>query len=202
VSNLRRALLAAYSLLLILSAVSLDALAWNSSKKLDVHTGSFELQAFISGTTTAKWGFTALMAAVVLIGIVTLLLALVSPNESWGRGSFRVRQPGGERVELPLARVEQALRGELERLPGVLSAAPRIRYQDGAIDSFVSALVEPHVSVPHVTNAITNTTMAALREQVGVSAVRAPVIKLDVARPSTGAALPPPETALEAPRDD
>ena len=37
---------------LIVGAVSLDLLAWNSSKKLDIDTGSFNLQAFITATDT------------------------------------------------------------------------------------------------------------------------------------------------------
>lgn len=195
-STVRRVLLAFYSLLLMGAAIGLDILAWNTSKKLDINTGSFQLQAFVTATDTAKWGFTALMAAVVLIGFVTLLMALVDPSASWSRGSFRVRRPDGARVELPLQHVERALRQEIERLPGVLSATPRIRYNEGAIESYVSALVEPLVSVPHVTNAISNTTIAAIREQVGEGAIHPPVVSVETARAAStagGTAAPSPE---------
>lgn len=181
-NGLRRGLLGFYSSLLMAGAVGLTVLAWNSDKQLDLSAGSFNLVAHIDANDTAKWGFTALMAAVALLGLMTFLVAAVTPaTGEASRGTVRVRQPEGATVEITAAALERMLRENVERLPDVRQASARVAMRREAVESAVTAVAEPGASVAHVTNAVSNTVTATLQEQLGTGRLRPPVVRVEQA---------------------
>lgn len=176
---LRRVLLAVYSVLLIAACVGLAVLAWNQDQQLDISPGDFRLLASINSSDGAKWLFTLLMGLIALFGLLTLLLAVMR-GRAGQRGRLRLRQNDGGTVEVTSDALESLLRDELERLPEIRRADPQVRLgRGGAVDTDVRAVIEPSASIAHVTNLIGVTTSSALREQVGVTNVHRPNVRIE-----------------------
>lgn len=210
---LSRVFLAVYSLLFIALCAGFVGLLWNDSEMLDIELGDLNFQAFfVPGAEDAqKWAFTALMAAFVLLGLATFVLAFT--RSTAGGGRLRLRQADGGVLEVGSDAIEALLRDELERLPEVRQAHTRVRVSGNVIDPTLTLVVEPSSSIAHVTNEAAQVTARALREQVGVANVRRPTMKISYdeiasrpiasgrARPQHIAPAPPPpaEPSVEAP---
>ena len=173
---LRRVLLAIYSVLLLAAAGGLGVLAWNQDEKLDLDIGDLNLQAFVTSSDDAKWALTGVLAAIGLLALVTLIIAL------WPRrkraGSLRIRQSDGGTIEVTSSAIEALLRDELESLPEVQSVKPRVSLSGGAVDTYLDAQIEPSASIAHTTRLLGETVDETLREQLGVTAVRRPVVRI------------------------
>ncbi len=201
-NTLRRLLLALYSLVLIAAAGGLVAMAWNPDRKLDLKVRHLNLQAFIASDHPARWVFTAILAGVIVFGLLTLLAAL-QPSRAGDRGTMRLKQTDGGTVEVTPSALESLLRDAIERLPDVRQAAAVVRLSGGAVESELNVTIEPSASIAHVTTAVTQATSQTLREQVGISSIRRPHIRISYdeinARPAgAGRAsrpAPPPEAA-------
>lgn len=206
---LGRTFLAIYSLLFIAACAGLAGLLWNDSEMIDLSLGDLNFQAFfVPGAEDAqKWAFTALMAAFVLLGVVTLLLAFMRSSPSGGR--LRLRQADGGTVEVGAETIESLLKEELEQLPQVRQATTKVRVNGTAIDSVLTLVVEPSTSIAQITNEAAHVTARALREQVGAANVRRPTVKISydeiAARPVGGVAprprpqhMPPPSPPPDA----
>lgn len=175
---LRRVLLAIYSILLIAAGGGLMALTWNTDKKLDLNIGDFNLQGFVTAGDTAKALATIVLAAIILIGLATLFLALAPGVAGGSRGTLRMRQADGGTVEVSADALESMLRDELEQLPEVREAYPRVRLSSGAVDTDTTVVIEPSANISHITGAVADATARALRENVGVTNVRRPSIRV------------------------
>jgi len=174
---LRRVLLAFYSVVLIAAAGGAMALTWNNTKKLDLVVRDFNLQAFVVAGDTAKWIVTAILAGVTLLGLLTFVAAVAWSRSQRG-GTLRLRQADGGMVEVTAEAVEALLRDELERLPDIRQVDPHVRLSGGAVDTEMTVVVEPSASIAHVTATVTQATAQALREQIGVTNVRRPTIRI------------------------
>jgi hypothetical protein len=197
----RRLLLVVYSLILLAAVGGLGALAWNQDQKLDLSIKSFNLQGFVASSDNAKYAFTAVLVAIGLVALVTLLIA-IWPQGSTRRGALRMKQTDGGFVEVTPTAIESVLREELEALPEVRSAQPKVSLSGGAIDTFVAAEIEPSASIAHATRLLSTTVENTLRDHVGVSQVRRPTIRISydemAARPipqRDRAPAPPPAPA-------
>jgi hypothetical protein len=172
-----RIFLAIYSLILIAAAVGFAVLAWNDEQMLDVGVGDLSLQALFEtdNASAERWALTAILALVVLIGVFTLFLAL------WRRGSrgeMQIEQDDGTVVEITPDAVESLLRDEIERLPEVRQAVPTVRFVKNAVDSHVSVVVEPSATISQVSSAVTQVTTRVLRDEIGVTKLRRPVVRI------------------------
>lgn len=176
-NGLRRAFLLVYSLLLIGAAGGLIALAWNQERKLDVKIGDFNVQAFVASTNTAKYGVTAILGAIALIAFVALVLAVL-PTSSRSKGTLRMRQADGGTVEVTAIAIESLLRQELEELPDVRSVAPKVALSGGAVETSLTAVIEPSASIAQVTTDLAEGVASVLRTQVGVTNVKRPHIRI------------------------
>lgn len=175
----RRVLLAIYSLLLLAAVGGLAGLAWNQDQQLDLTIDQFNLQGFVDASDGAKWIFTGVLAAVGLVALITLLMAVWPKRSGYSsKGTLRIKQADGGTVEVTAGAIESLLRGELEALPEVRSATPRVRLSGGAVDTYLDANVEPSASIAQATKLITKTVEDTLRDHVGVTAVRRPVIRV------------------------
>ena len=204
---LRRILLAVYSVLLVAACAGLGILAWNQDQQLDIDLEDFRLTAAITSGNAEKWIFTALLACIALFGILTFLLAVLRTREG-SRGTLRLRQAEGGTVEVTADAIDNLLRDELERLPEIRSADPRVRLVKGAVNADITAAIEPSASIAHVTNLVAVTTASTLREQVGVTNVRRPNVRILYdeanarplgARPRTPGPIYPPPSRRDEP---
>ncbi len=199
---LRRIFLILYSIVLLAAVGGITALAWNQDEQLDLKIGDLNLQAFVEASNGAKWALTGVLAGIALIATISLLLAVL-PSRKGGRAgeALRITQADGGTVEVTAAAIESLLRDELEALPEVQSANPRVKLAGGAVDTYLDVQIEPSASIAHATKLLSSTVEETLREQVGVTSVRRPVIRISydemAARPVGGRrsrpSAPPPE---------
>lgn len=195
---LRRALLAFYSALVVAAAGGFTVLAWNSDRKLDIAVGKFNLQAFVATNNADKWAFTLLMAAVALAGLFTLLLALqrAAPPSASPR-TLRLRQADGGTVEVADEALQQLLRDQLEKLPGVRMAETRIQMRAETVEADITVTIDPGASIASVTSAVADETARTFKELVSVTRVRRPHIRIAYAAAS--AVTPPAASAGASP---
>lgn len=193
----RRVLLAVYSLVLLAALGGLAALAWNQDEQLDLTIDDLNLQGFVDAGDSAKWAFTGVLAGIAVVALITLLIAIWPKRSGYSsKGTLRIRQSDGGTVEVTAGAIESLLRGELEALPEVRSASPKVRLSGGAVDTYLEANVEPSASIAQATKLIGTTVQDTLRDHVGVTAVRRPVIRITYdemgVRPAGSIRRPPP----------
>ena len=198
-NGVRRAILVLYSLLLIAAAGGLTALAWNQDRKLDLNVGQFNLQAFISSSDSAKFILSGILVVVALIGVLTLVLAVLRDAAGGGKGTLRMRQADGGTLEVTTAAIENLLRGELERLPDVRTVTPRVRLTGGAVDTWLDATIDPSASIAYVTSVLAQGVANVLRDQVGVTNVRRPNVRISYDEASARKAGAAPPSTIPAP---
>lgn len=190
----RRALLILYSLLLIAAAGGLIGLAWNQDRKLDLSLSDLNLQAFVTSTDSARLAFTAICAAVALFGLFTLIVAVLRPAKETSSGTIRMTQADGGVVQVTAGAVENLLRQELETYPEVRKVTARVRVSGGSVDTFLDASIDPGATIAHVTTLLGDGVSTVLRDQVGVTNVRRPNIKIsyDASSAARGGQSSPP----------
>lgn len=203
-SILSRIFLAVYSVLFIAACAVLTGLLWNDSEMIDIKLGDLNFQSyFVPGAEDAqKWAFTALMAALCLLGLATLMLAFMRSSGPSG-GKLRIRQSDGGTVEVDARAIEAIITQEVERLPDIRQADAKVRVNGNAVDSLLTLVVQPSTSIAHITSEAAQATARALREQVGVANVRRPTVKISydeiAARPVPGGRPVRPQQAAGAP---
>ena len=182
----RRILLVFYSLLVIAAAGGLIGLAWNQERKLDVSLSDLNLQAFITSTDSARIAFTALCGAVALFGLLTLIIAVLRPSREASSGTLRMTQADGGTVEVTSGAIESLLRQELESYPEVRTVTPRVRVNGGAVDTSLDATIDRSANIANITTMLGEGVASVLRDQVGVTNVRRPSIKISYDASSDG----------------
>ena len=131
---LRRVLLAAYSIVLVASAGGMVVLAWNQDQKLDLKVRHLNLQAFITSSSSEKWALILLMGLIVLFGLLSLVVAFIQGGSSDSDRSLRLHQTDGGTVEITASALEALLRDQLEALPLISRASPKVRLRAGAVN--------------------------------------------------------------------
>ncbi|MGE0601199.1 MAG: alkaline shock response membrane anchor protein AmaP [Dehalococcoidia bacterium] len=174
---LRRICLVVYSVLLLAAVGGITALAWNQDEQLDLNVGDLNMKAFIDASDGAKYALTGILAAIALIALISLLVALW-PSRQRSGGALRIVQTDGGTVEVTSAAIESLLKDELESLSEVQSATPRVKLSGGAVDTYLDVQIEPSASIAHATKVLGATVEETLREQVGVTSIRRPVIRI------------------------
>lgn len=174
----RRILLAFYSVLLLAAVGGLIALTWNQDQKLDLELADFNLEAFVNASDGAKWAATAALAGIALFGFLTLLAAILRPSKAASRGTLRMKQADGGAVVVTASAIETLLRDELERLPEIRRVTPTVRVSSGAVDTHLDATIEPSASIAHATRVLGDGVATVLKDQVGVTSVRRPTIRI------------------------
>lgn len=191
-NGLRRTFLALYSLLLIGAAAGIGVLAWNQDQKLDLNASDLNLTASITSSDSLKWAVTAVVVAIGLLGVITFLLAVAKASAD--RSTLRMKQADGGTVEVSNDAIETLLRDELEQLPEVRRVSPKVRLAGGAVETNLDAWIEPSASIAHATTVLGQGVAGVLRDQVGVTNVRRPTIKIHydevAARPVPGRTKP------------
>ncbi|MEO8540845.1 MAG: alkaline shock response membrane anchor protein AmaP [bacterium] len=175
----RRVLLALYSLVFLAALGGIAKLAWFQDEQLDINIKSLNLQAFISSSDPAKYNLSSVLAGLAVLGFITLLIAIWPRRSKYrSKGTLRIRQADGGTVEVTALAIESLLKSELEALPEVRSAAPRVRLAGGAVDTYIDANIEPSASIAQATKLLGSTVEQTLKEHVGVTSVRRPVIRI------------------------
>lgn len=183
----RRVFLGLYSLLLIALAGGLIALTWNQDRQADVSPGNWRGVAFVEAGDTAKTIATLVFAAAIALGLFTLLLAVAQLSRR-SRGTLELKQTDGGTVHVTGSALERLLKGEIERLPEVLRADPRVRVRRGRVEPDIRATIVPATSISHATTSIASATRQTLQEQVGVTSIRRPAIRIQYDESAAGRA--------------
>ncbi|MEX0782212.1 MAG: alkaline shock response membrane anchor protein AmaP [Dehalococcoidia bacterium] len=178
--TLRRMLLALYSLLFIAACGGLIGLVWNEDQKLDINLadGDFNLEGFITANDTWQVFATTALGLLILFGLWTLLMALLPAGSARSSGMLRLKQANGGTVEVTSQALERLVRDELEALPEVRQAIPRVKASGGSVDTHALVVIEQQASIAHVTSVVNDTVTRAFKEQVGVTNVKRPNIRI------------------------
>ncbi len=174
---LSRVMLAFYSLVLIGACGGLGVLAWNEEDQLDIEVRDFNLRALIDAQDAERWVFTGILAVVGLVGLFTLFLAFL-PARKRRRESLRMRQADGGYVEVTAEAMEMLIRDELESLPDIRSAIPRVHLEKGAVATDLDLSIEASAVISQVTASASEATKRVLQEQVGVADIRRPSVRI------------------------
>jgi hypothetical protein len=173
-----RFFLVIYSLLFIAACAGLIVMAWNQDQKLDIVLGSFNLQAFILSDDRDRWLFSAMMGLLAMIGVISLIMAFSRGGKSASSGTVRLRATDGGVVEIDASAVEALLRSNLESLPQVRQASPHVKAAKGSVETDITVSVYPGASISDITHTVNETTANVLRQQVGATQVRRPVLHI------------------------
>ncbi len=203
---LRRLFLSLYSVLLAAAAAGFIVLAWNDTDQVDINLiRNLNLKAFITAPgNNAQVLFSMIMGAVIAFAVFTFVLSYL-PQASRGstKGALRLKQADGGTVDVPVSALEALLREELEALPEIRSAKPVVRVTGGVVNVDLDLAIEPSASIAQVTALAGNTCAHALKEQVGVTAVRRPHVRISydevTARPIGMVKGPPTESPRYVP---
>ncbi|MBI5948476.1 MAG: hypothetical protein HY875_10080 [Chloroflexi bacterium] len=174
---LTRGMLAFYSLLLLAAAAGFGLLAWDDEDKLDLQVRDFNLQALIDTHDAERWVFTGILAAIGLLGLLTLILAFLPARKRRG-DSLRMRQADGGYVEVTAEAMEMLIRDELESLPDIRRAIPAVRLEKGAVATDLDLAIEASAVISQVTASASEATRRVLSEQVGVADIRRPSVRI------------------------
>ncbi len=175
----RRILLALYSLVFIAACGGLIGLIWNENEKLDLDINNdFNLQAFITATDSAQTLATAVLGVLIVFGLWTLLMALLPSGSRGSSGMLRLKQSDGGTVEMSAQALERLVREEIESLAEVRQAVPRVRVSGGAVETDALVVIDSAASVAHVTTVVNDAINRAFKEQVGVTNVKRPSIRI------------------------
>lgn len=173
-----RFFLVIYSLLWIAACAGLIVMAWNQDQKLDIVAGTFNLQAFIVSDDRDRWLFTGMLGLLALIGVISLLTAFARGGRSGSSSTVRLRATDGGVVEIDSSAVEALLRSNLESLPQVRQASPKVKAVKGSVETDITVSVYPGASITDITHTVNETTATVLRQQVGATQVRRPVLHI------------------------
>jgi len=178
--TLRRGLLALYSLVFIAACGGLIGLVWNEDEKLDLDiSNDFNLQAFVAATDSAQILSTTVLGILIVFGLWTLIMSLLPAGGAGASsGMLRLKQSDGGTVEVTSQALERLVREEVEALPEVRQAVPRVKVSGGAVDTDALVVIEPQESIAHVTTVVNDAINRAYKEQVGVSNVKRPNIRI------------------------
>lgn len=193
-SILGRIFLGIYSLAWIGACAGLIALNWTDDQQLDIEVADWNLQAFIAADRAEQWIFTAIMATVALLGLFTLFLAF-KPYSAVRRGSLRLKQAGGGQVEVTAGALETLVADELRGLSAIHGARARVGTKGGAIATELDLTIAHGASIAEITAAAGDRIAEVFRDQVGVTNVRPPLVRVtyaEAAAPAAPAAPPPP----------
>ena len=211
---LRRLFLSLYSILIGLAAGGLVTLAWKDSERLNaLIVKDLRIHANITAPDdAARILFTVILGAIAALAIFTFVLSYLPQHwkdKGSTRGALRLRQADGGTVDVPVSALETLLREELEALPEIRTAKPTVRVSGGAVSVDLDLAIEPSASIANVTSLAGNTVARALKDQVGVTAVRRPHVRISydevnarpvgfVAGPPRVPPTPPPSPPVQA----
>ena len=193
-----RGLLFLFGAFWIAAATSLIILAWNSDEMIDVDVKDFTFQAFVEVGDAERWGMTLVVGALALVGVAALLIAVLPGRTRVGRGVLRLRQSDGGVVEVSNEALEGLLVDELEQLSEVRNASAAIRVRSGAISTDLDLVVAPGARIADVTSVVGARLTEVFRDQVGVTNVHRPLVRIAYDAGVAGAS-PPGAGPVSAP---
>ncbi|MCA9843093.1 MAG: alkaline shock response membrane anchor protein AmaP [Dehalococcoidia bacterium] len=201
---LARFFLTIYGLLLISACGGLVALSFAEDEKLDVSIGDYNLQALVITSDGARIAVTVILAAVALLGAISVLLAFLPWRRRDRDATVKIQRGGGGTVEITTNAVERTLADELRPLPGVREVSPVVRVRGGTVETEITLSIDPGASIADVTSTVSEATGQVLREQIGATQVRRPTIRItydeiQVRHPATTRPVTPPEGPLPPP---
>lgn len=193
-NDVRRGLLVLYGLLLVVACVAVIGLVWDEGRQFDIDLTNFRAVAFVDVTGGARLAFTVFMGLLASLGLLTVMIALIPSGGGARARALHVTGPGGERVEITASALEMNLRNEVEGLPDVVQAWPRVRFGGKAVHTDIAVSIQPGANIAYVSGAAAHTATAMLKDLAAPLAVHRPTITITPAAP-----VHEPEPAEERP---
>jgi len=141
-----------------------------------------------------------LLALVVdLVGILLIVLEVRRPAAR----SISVEQASGGEVTLSIASIADQVKAEVNQLPEVLQARPKVTAKRKGVVVELDAKIAAEAGVPGKAERIVETVRRVVEEKMGLKLARAPKVNIEAVRqaPRTRVAEPPTAPSEEAEPD-
>lgn len=133
-----------------------------------------------------------LLALVVdLVGILLIVLEVRRPAPQ----SISVEQAGGGEVTLSIASVADQLKAEVNQLPEVLQAKPKVSAKGKGVVVEVDAKIAAEAGLPGKAERIVETIRRVVEEKMGLKLARPPKVNIEAVRQAPTAAVTEPSVA-------
>jgi uncharacterized alkaline shock family protein YloU len=125
-----------------------------------------------------------LLALIVdLVGILLIILELRRPETK----AINVEQAGGGEVTLSVASIADQLKAELDQLPEVVQAKPKVSAKRKGVVVELDARIIAEAGVPNKAERIVETIRRVVEQKMGLKLARSPKVNIEtVRRPSEG----------------
>jgi hypothetical protein len=136
-----------------------------------------------------------------IVDLVCILLIVLEVRRSASR-SIRVEQASGGEVTLSIASIADQVKAEVNQLPEVLQAKPKVTAKRKGVLVELDAKIAAEAGVPGKAEKIVETVRRVVEEKMGLRLARAPKVNIEAVRqaPGTRVAEPPaaPSEASES----
>jgi hypothetical protein len=134
-----------------------------------------------------------LLAVIVdLVGILLIILEVRRPAAR----SISVEQASGGEVTLSIASIADQVKAEVNQLPEVLQAKPKVTAKRKGVVVELDAKIAAEAGVPGKAERIVETVRRVVEEKMGLKLARAPKVNIEAVRQAPGTRVAEPPTAL------
>jgi hypothetical protein len=133
-----------------------------------------------------------LLALIVdLVGILLIVLEVRRPASR----SISVEQASGGEVTLSIASIADQVKAEVNQLPEVLQAKPRVTAKRKGVVVELDAKIAAEAGVPGKAERIVETVRRVVEEKMGLKLARAPKVNIEAVRQAPGTMMTEPPSA-------
>jgi hypothetical protein len=133
-----------------------------------------------------------LLALIVdLVGILLIVLEVRRPASR----SISVEQASGGEVTLSIASIADQVKAEVNQLPEVLQAKPRVTAKRKGVVVELDAKIAAEAGVPGKAERIVETVRRVVEEKMGLKLARAPKVNIEAVRQAPGNMMTEPPSA-------
>lgn len=125
-----------------------------------------------------------LLALVVnLVGVLLIVLEVRRPAP----GAIKVEQASGGEVTLSVASIADQLKAELNQLPEIVQAKPKVSAKRKGVFVEVDARISAQAGVPNKAERIVETIRQVVETEMGLKLARPPKVNIEAVRSAAGA---------------
>jgi len=136
-----------------------------------------------------------LLALIVnLIGILLIVLEVRRPAP----GGIKVEQASGGEVTLSVASIAEQLKAELNQLPEIVQAKPKVSAKRKGVFVEVDARIAAESGVPNKAERIVEAIRRVVETQMGLKLARPPKVNIEAVRSSAGTRRPAAEVTSDS----
>lgn len=130
----------------------------------------------------------------VIVNLVGILLIILEVRRPAAR-SISVEQASGGEVTLSIASIADQVKAEVNQLPEVLQAKPKVTAKRKGVVVELDAKIAAEAGVPGKAERIVETVRRVVEEEMGLKLARAPKVNIEAVRQAPGTRVAEPPTA-------